>query len=192
MKFSVEKFIIALMGTMLITSCSNDSFSPPSIFTDQSAASYPVKNIFATEGDISSPYITLGNVEYTLQSNFAFFSDQSSLHNQAIEKLKQEAVARYGDRVDAIINLEFQDSGEQSGYFSPTLTYVRGLAIAYKETGGARPYSKTKRKHKGKSTKSSPAKTKSPRNTPAPSRSTPAKSSPDMEEPEITPSELLK
>lgn len=192
MKFSVEKFITVLMGVALITGCSNDSFSPSSIFTDQSATSYPAKNIFATEGDIASPYTPLGNVEYTLQSNFPIFSDQSALRSQAIEKLKQEAVTRYGDKVDAIINLEFQESAEQNGYFSPTLTYVRGLAIAYKETGGTRPYSKTKRKHKAKSIKSSPVKTKPPRNAPIPSRNTSTKSAPEMEEPEITPSELLK
>ncbi len=184
MKYVAYRFIFVLVGALFMASCSNDPSTPFSFYPDQSTPAYPTKNIHVTEGGINSPYTALGPVEYTLTSNFPAFSDPPTLRYQAIENLKQAAVARFGPRVDAIINVQLQENLEQSGYFSPATIYARGIAIAYKD--GTKPYSKSKRKHKVKSSKSSAGKAKS-------SDKSPRKPAPDeQDDPQITPSEMLK
>ncbi|MBK8816732.1 MAG: hypothetical protein IPN42_15045 [Methylococcaceae bacterium] len=187
MKFDVVRFIFVLIGVLNGASCSNDAFTPGSIFSDQSQTQYPTKQLFVTESGISSPFTTLGPVEYTLRSDLSLFSNQSDLRNQAIENLKQIALERYGSSVDAIINIEFQESGDQEGYFSPNFTYARGIAIAYKSGTKSKSYSKSKRKHKAKSSKSIGNKTKIPNSSKHKTDSAEVD-----EELEISPSELLK
>jgi hypothetical protein len=184
MKSIVQRFIFGLVAVLQIVGCSNDPNAPFSIFPSQQTTTSPAKEIYVSEDDISNPYVVLGSVKYTLRSDFPIFSNQADLRNRAIENLKQEAVTRYGNDVDAIINLVFQESPEQDSYFSPNIIYIRGTAIAYKP--GTKTYSKPKRKHKVKVSKNTSSKAKSSPKTlrkPVPER---------QDEPEITPSEMLK
>jgi len=99
------------------------------------------------------------------------FVDQIELRNQAIALLKQEALARYGDKVDAIIDTQVQESTIE-GYDNPlSVTHVQGIAIAFdpeKKTIARRSI-----KRKAKSPKSTLRETQ-------------------PQEIEITPSEILK
>ena len=183
MKYTVSRMFFVLFVALSVVSCGNNPFAPSaSIFTDPSTPPYPTKEILITEGGVDSPYTTLGSVEYTLSSDLSIFADQTELRYQAIDYLKQKAWNRYGNRVDAIIGIEFQESTEE-GYFGSSITSVKGIAIAFKS--GAKANAKPKKKHKAKASKNNLSKSKSSNNT---SR----KTKPDPQEPEITPSEILK
>ena len=184
MKYVMAKLFFVLIVACFFTGCDNGPNAPISVFSGPSTP-YPTKEIFATEGSVSNPYLILGPVEYTLSNSFSFFSGPEEIRARAVEYLKQEALARYGNKVDAIIEIEFQDGTEQ-GFFKPNVTYAKGLAIAFKEAG--RPRAKPKKKHKVKPT------TKNSVSKPKPSiKTTPRKTAPEKpEEREITPSEILK
>jgi hypothetical protein len=183
MKYIVSRIFLVLFVALFVVSCGNNPFAPSaSIFTDPSTPPYPTQEILITEGGVDSPYTTLGPIEYTLKSDLSIFADQTDLRYQAIDYLKQNAQNRYGDRVDAIIGIEFQESTE-GGYFGSSITSVKGIAIAFKS--GAKALAKPKTKHKSKSSKRNTNKAKSANNA---SR----KAKPDPQEPEITPSEILK
>jgi hypothetical protein len=183
MKYVVSRIFFVLFVALFVVSCGNNPFAPSAaIFTDRSVSSYPTKEILITEGDADSPYTTLGPIEYTLISDFSIFAGQADLRNQAIDYLKQKAKATYGNRVDAIIDIEFQENTEE-GYFGPSNTSVKGIAIAFKS--GAKALAKPKTKHKAKSSKHNTSKAKSVSNAAR-------KTKPNSQEPEITPSEILK
>ncbi|NOS75476.1 MAG: hypothetical protein HOP36_13300, partial [Methyloglobulus sp.] len=116
MKYAVSRIFFVLFVALCAVSCGNNSFAPSaSIFTDPSTQPYLTKEILITEGGVDSPYATLGPIEYTLSSDFSIFADQTDLRYQAIDYLKQKAWNRYGNKVDAIIGIEFQES-TQEGY----------------------------------------------------------------------------
>jgi hypothetical protein len=170
-----------LLGALLAASCDHNIFSPPSIFTDSAAPSPPSKLILVTNGPINKPYIKLGLVEYTLKRYTSVLVSQNDLRNQAIEALKQEALDKFGDRVDVIMNIKIEESTE-GGYDAPlSVTYVRGTAVAFDP--GAKKVTKHRTKHKGKSAKNTSRKTK-------PSKNAVRKAEPA--EREITQSEILK
>ncbi|MEQ1740125.1 MAG: hypothetical protein ABL884_09465 [Methyloglobulus sp.] len=183
MKYVVSRIFFVLFVALLVVSCGNNPFAPSaSIFTDPSTPPYSTQEILITEGGVDSPYTTLGPIEYTLKSDLSIFAGQTDLRYQAIDYLKQNARNRYGDGVDAIIGIEFQESIEE-GYFGSSITSVKGIAIAFKS--GTKANAKPKTKHKAKSSKHNISKAKSANNT---SR----KTKPNSQEPEITPSEILK
>jgi len=182
MKHTALRLLFFFFIALQVVSCSNNPFTYPSVFTDESTSPYPSREIFVLEGDLDKPYTTLGPIDYTLRNDFSFFSGQEGLHSEAVTYLKQAALARYGNKVDAIINLEFQDSTEE-GFFSPSITYVRGIAVAIKSESES--FNKPKRKYKAKSHKKYPSKTKSTNNVIHKPKSKAA-------EPEITPEEMLK
>lgn len=183
MKYVVSRIFLVLFVALFVVSCSNNPFAPSaSIFTDPATSPYPTKGILIIEGDSDSPYITLGPIEYTLISDLSIFAGQTDLRNQAIDYMKQKARNRYGNRVDAIIGIEFQESTED-GYFAPSITSVKGIAIAFKSEEKA--LAKPKTKHRAKSSRHNTSKAKSANNA---SR----KTKPNSQEPEITPSEILK
>ncbi|WP_411727903.1 hypothetical protein, partial [Methyloglobulus sp.] len=125
------------------------------------------------EGRVNKPYIALGPIEYTLKWYDYFFVGQVELRNQAVDYLKQEALARYGDQVDAIIDVEVEESLEKGS----NVTHVREIAISFKHETKHKAEPSKKGRHKAKSAKNTLRKTK-PRSKP--------------QEREITPSEILK
>ncbi len=186
MRFGLAKLIIIFLGVFFLPSCSNDAFAPGT-FSNDSGTGYARKNIFTSEGGIDTPYDVLGPVESSVTHNFPMLSNPAATRDEIIENLKQTAVSRYGANVDAIINIEIHENANQEDFFSPTITYARGLAIAYKSAG--KSYSKSKKRHKAKSSKyGATGKSKT-------SRYSSHKTAPEPEiedEPEITPEELLK
>lgn len=189
MKSTGVKFFFILIVLVVLNGCGNQPILPLSV-GDQ-ARSSPSKEIYVTEGSFDNPYRILGPVEYTLEYGFSLFSSQTDRQNQATESLKQEAVSRYGANVDAIIDLEFQESPGQD-FFSPSFINARGVAIAFTTDQTEKPYPKLKRKHKKKSVKKTLTKPKSATKVKSTPKITHKEVSTKPEEPEITPSELLK
>ena len=190
MNVIVARLISALSALLLLVSCNSNPLTPISTFVEQSTSPYPAKEIYVTEGDIADPYVSLGFVEYTLDTDLNLFSDQADLREQAIEDLKTAAVARYGAKVDAIVGVEFQESPGQ-GFFSPSLITVKGIAIAFKSGKSYSKY-KHKKKHKAKWTKKNASKQKSASKKAVAKEKAKTVPKKAEEEPEITPSELLK
>ena len=187
MKHSGVRFFFILIAFAFLSGCGNQPIFPLSA-GDQSTP-YPAKEIYVTEGSFDNPYRILGPVEYTLESGFSLFSTQTDLQNQATEALKREAVSRYGTNVDAIIDLEFQENPAQD-FFSSSFINARGVAIVFDSVD--KSYSKLKKKHKKKPVKKKLAKPKSLTKIKPFSKNTHKAAPVKPEEPEITPSELLK
>lgn len=171
MNYSVTRILLIFFGILLVVACNSNPFAPSSIFTDQTAAPYLSKEIPVTVGQYKQAYVTLGSVDYALKKYTSFFVNQVDLRNQAIGFLKQEALARYGDKVDAIIDLEVHESTEDGYDGALNVTNTQGIAIAFKPE--IKSISKRKTKQKAKPSKNTSRKHK-------------------QEEVEITPSEILK
>ena len=169
MKSTATRAFLVLFGALLVVSCSNNAFAPASIFTDQAN---PTKEILINDGRFDRPYIMLGQVEYTLKGYTSIFVNQIDLRNQAIDFFKKEALAKYGDNVDAIIDTKVQESTEQGYDGTLSVTHLQGVAISFK------PDKKTisKQKHRTKRK----------------AKNTFQKTNPQEQEIEITPSEILK
>lgn len=186
MKYSTTRIILIFFVALVASSCNSDPFSSFSIFTEQATLPYSPKEILIIEGrDNNKPYITLGPIDYTLKWYTTFFVDQAELRNQAIDSLKQEALAKYGDQVDAIIDVEMEENTEGNYYAPLSITHARGIAIAFNP--GRKPLTKPKSKHKAAPSKKGTHKAKPAKNT---LRKTKTRSKP--QEREITPSEILK
>jgi hypothetical protein len=171
MNYSVTRILLNFFGILLVVGCTYNPFSSSSIFPAQTTAPYSSKEIPVTVGRYDEPYITLGPIEFTLKKYTSFFLNQIDLRNQAIDFLKQEALARYGNKVDAIIDLVIQESTEEGYDGSLSVTHIQGIAIAFKPE--IKAIAKHKTRHKSKSSKNTSRKHK-------------------QEEIEITPSEILK
>ena len=182
MKYSSTRILLVLFAALVVSSCSNNPFSSSSIFTDQATLPYPPKEILIIEGRVNKPYIALGPIKYTCKWYDYFFVGQIELRNLAVDYLKQEALAKYGDQVDAIIDVEVEAILEKGS----NVTHARGIAVSFKPPG-TKTLAKPKAKHKAESSKSRPHKAKPAKNT---LRKTKPRSKP--QEREITPSEILK
>ena len=172
-------FMICLMPLLCI-SCSNDPFTLSSELNDLPSQA---KEILINNGRYDKPYETLGPVEYTLTTNIPTSVSQIELRNQAVVFLKQEALTKYGEKVDAIINVKVVESTEENYTEKLNIIAVSGIAIAF--IPEPKPVNKQKIKSKAKSLKASPNKTKSLKNSAS-------KIQTEDEDIEITPSELLK
>jgi hypothetical protein len=178
---ATTRMFFVLFATLLVVSCSNNPFMQSSIFNDQKNPPNSTKEILINDGRYDRPYVILGQIEYTLKRYIPVFDNKIELRAQALDLLKKEALSKYGDKVDAIIDTNIQESTEE-GYDAPlSVTHVQGVAVSFiSET-------KTPVKQRIKQ------KTKPPRNSshnPKPSKNTLSK--PKSQEIEITPSEILK
>lgn len=177
MKYAATKILLVFFAVLVVSSCSNKTYKPASIATNQTTLPNPSTEILINNGRYNRPYTILGSIEYTLKRYASIFVGQIELRNQAIALLKQEAFAKYGDQVDAIIEVKVEESTGE-GYDAPlSVTHVWGIAVSFKP----------KTKHKAKSAKKRPHKAKSAKNT---LRKTKPRSKP--QEREITPSEILR
>jgi hypothetical protein len=182
MKLAVVRIILVILAAIATIGCSNYFTAPPSEFSQQSL---PAKEILVSYGRYDKPYETLGPIEYILKNASIPDDRQNELWDQAIELLKQEALKKYGDKVDAIVDVEIIESSEEINGKNFNIILAKGVAIAF--SSGIKPTSKHKIKykvrHKPKSSKSTSSKIK-------PAKKAPSKI--QTEEIEITPSELLK
>ncbi len=135
------------------------------------------KEVLINNERYKKPYAILGPVEYTLRKNTSLFVDQLDLREEAIEFLKQEALARYGQSVDAIVDIQVIENSLQNVKDKLNVTHVKGTAIAFwpEHKAYTRPRVRPK-----------PAKTIVRKTRPQPIRK---ESPPDVT---ITPSEILK
>jgi hypothetical protein len=145
-----------------------------------SSAPSPGKGILINNERYYKPHVTLGPVEYTLRKNASLFEDQIELRNQAIDLLKQTALARFGQQVDAIEDVKVTESNSADGLNQKlNVTNVKGIAIAFVPEAG----DSVKSKNRAKSVRSPVRRGK-------PSNSVVHKE--NSEDVTITPSEILK
>ena len=175
MKLAVTKIVLLFLAVAITIGCSSNLFTPSSLPNN---ASYPGKEILINNERYDKPYETLGAIEYTLKKNTSIFVNQIELRNLAIANLKQAAKAKYGDKVDAIVDFKVVENTQENYDEKLSITHVQGTAIAFLPE--IKPIAKQKAKYKAK---------------PPNSKSKPHKGGVDKnqtEEIEITPSELLK
>lgn len=181
MKLAVLRIAIVLSVVIAPNGCSNYISMPSSALTNQPQ---PTKEILISYGRYDKPYEILGAIEYTLKNN-STPDDQNKFWDQAIEFLKLEALKKYGNKVDAIVDVEIVESTEDINGENVNIILAKGVAIAF--NSGIKPTVKHKVRyrvrHKPKSTKPTSSKIK-------PAKKTPSKT--QTEDIEITPSELLK
>lgn len=99
-----------------------------SIFSNTPAST---KEILINNERYDKPFVVLGPVEYTLKKNTTLFVDQIDLREQAIDSLKQTALARYGQRVDAIVDVQVVENSLEGVEDKLNVTHVKGTAIAF-------------------------------------------------------------
>jgi hypothetical protein len=176
MKRVGTRIFFVIFGVLFIVGCRNNpitnasSTETSSTVTSQTALSNADKEILINDGRYDRPYEILGQVEYTLEKPSSS-NNQIQLRTEGIDLLKKEALTKYGDKVDAIIDTKIQESKEE-GYDNPlSITHVDGIAISFKPEEKVVAGHKTK--HRAKSSKKILRKTK-------------------PQEIKITPSEILK
>lgn len=146
----------------------------------------PAEEILISNEQFNKPYRILGPVEYTLKTRPSIFSSRLGVREQAIDLLKQQTYAKYGDDVDAIIDTRVEENTVNDYNGQLNITHIEGLAISFlPETT---KQGKSAGKSGGRSKKSAKKilvikKTK-------PSKRASGKS--DTGEIEITPEEILK
>jgi hypothetical protein len=176
----MRKILLSLV-VMLSNGCS-DSFLAPAPML--SAQSHPAKEILISYGRYDKPYETLGPIQYSLKAT-SVPDDQIELWDQAIDFLKQEALTQYGNKVDAIVDVEIEERTMKNGGEDFNIIHVQGTAIAF--TPGKKPTNKHKVKYR--------VKYKAKSSKPTANRIKPSKKVPDktqVDEIEFSPSELLK
>lgn len=176
-KLAVIRIFLVLIMPMFAISCSDDPFLPSSEFADLPSQT---KEILINNGRYDKPYETLGPIEYTLKTSTSTPVNQIGLRNRAIAILKQEALAKYSAKTDAIVDVKVVESIEESDEEKLNIIEVSGIAIAF--IPEPKPVTKQKIKPKAKP---SPNKTK-------PLKNGSGKTQTEDQDIEITPSELLK
>lgn len=152
--------------------------TPPSIFSSSPKAS---KEVLINNERYNKPFAILGPVEYTLRKNTSLFVSQLDLREEAIESLKVEALARYGQSVDAIVDVQVIENNLLDNKDKVNVTHVKGTAIAFWPQT-TKPY--VRPKPRAKAPRSYPLR------KPKPSIATPRSEPPKNIV--ITPSEVLK
>jgi hypothetical protein len=186
-KVTLKHMMAIILMAMLSNGCSNSPSNPVPVIVSQSNPTHepnPAEEILVTYGRYDKPFARLGPVEYTLK-NPSTTDDNFELWDQAIEQLKQAALTRFGDKVDAIINVEIVESTESSIIEQFNIIHAKGIAISF--TPGTRPSVKHRAKYKARP----PSKQSSNKTKPSIPKKAPEKAQPE-EEIEISPSELLK
>jgi hypothetical protein len=184
---AMSRFFVIFLVLLLSEGCSNTLSSPASAITSQSNPTYelsPAKEIIVTYGRYDKPFTKLGPVEFTLTTP-ATPDDNYELWDQAINFLKKDALRKFGDKVDAIFNVEIVENTEENNDGQYNIVHAKGVAVSF--SPGSRPTIK----HRAKSKAKSPSKSASNKAKPSPPKKAPEKPQP-QEEIGITPSELLK
>lgn len=187
-KPTAVKFSFMLFVALLSVGCNHKLPSSPPTELNLAPQSRPLKELLVTYGRYDKPYGTLGPIDYTLKST-STSDDQIELWDRAIDFLKLAALSKYGDKVDAIVDVELAESEEESNGKLLNIIHVQGVAITF--NGGIKPINKNKVKYKARYK----AKPRHKLPKPISSKTKSAKKIPDKakeEEIEISPSELLK
>lgn len=148
MKQAVLRLLYIFLISFLVTGCESGLFQQSPFF---SSRFQPTKQVLINNGRYDKPYEILGPVSYKLTKNTSVFVDQLELRNEAIDSLKQEAIARYGSAVDAIVDVKVNENLVQ-GNVEENVTLVQGLAIAFIPSAKSNTKPKPKARPKTKST----------------------------------------
>lgn len=176
--------LFVISGTLLAVNCTNKPIKPASVVTEQTTSPHPAQEILINDDRFDKPYILLGQIEYTLKRYTPILVNQRVLRGEAIKYLKKEALVKYGDKVDAIIDTKVQERTEKGHNVPLSITHVQGIAISFKpEEPEEKTFARHGTKRKAKSLKNTFRQSK-------PSKST--LSRPKSHEIIITPSEILK
>jgi hypothetical protein len=144
----------------------------------------PTKEILISYGRYDKPYQILGPINYNLKT-YATPEDDIELWDQAIDFLKTESLVKYGDKVDAIVDVEIEDNSEVNSAHGLYIVQAKGVAISFNTA--LKPTVKNKVKYlvryKSKAFRSKPKKSKLTKKSPVKTK---------VEEIEFSPSELLK
>jgi hypothetical protein len=182
MKSISVRFFLILLVALLSNGChSNPSATSPAL-TNQD--SQPTKEILISYGRYDKPYHILGPVEYILKY-YSIPDDDIELWDKAIDFLKQESLSKYGNTVDAIVDVEIEDNSEVDNAKNFYIVHAKGVAITFNTS--LKPTVKNKVKHRVRY-RSKTVKPKLKRIKP--SKKSEAKTK--VEEIEFSPSELLK
>jgi hypothetical protein len=153
MKNAAIRMLFVLLGISLAVGCSNNPFTPALMPTNQTISASPAKEILINDGHLDKPYVTLGQLEYTLKRYTSAFINRTELRKQAIDFLKIEAFIKYGDKVDAIIDTQVQESTEEREDGTLSVTHVQGTAVSFKPDKKVFAKHPTRRKEKSSKTK---------------------------------------
>ncbi len=148
----MNKMLVVLLCTLLLIACGNNNTKPNTVAVDsglssptkdvnESSLPTPTKDILVIEGDLNKEYTILGQVEAVPNKGKSIYSNQIDANNQAKEFLKKAAFAKYGEKVDAIINYRVLRSikGGFWGAFvtaygaTNLATQAEGIAVSFKD-----------------------------------------------------------
>lgn len=192
MKAFSSKIFTIFLGVLFLSGCADNQLS--SVLTT-SNPSTPAEEILINNQQFNKPYRILGPVAYTLKSRSSLFSSQLDFREQAIDLLKQQTYAKYGDEVDAIIDTRVEESTTEDRDGKLNVTHIEGVAITFladkSEQSKATPKSAIKRKHKSARKILVIKKIKPVKKMPERIADRPVKK-PKVEDIEISPTEILK
>ncbi len=164
----------------------------------------PAEEILIDNEEFKKPHRVLGPVQYTLKAKPSLFTNQLDLREQAIDILKQQTYAKYGDEVDAITDTKVEESTSTDAEGKVSIVNIQGVAISFLDEPVEQSREKlndkayTKRRHKSakkililRKEKQSkyPKKTMDRPGANPPEKAATQKKEEDIE---ITPSEILK
>jgi hypothetical protein len=184
----------SIAALCLLCSCESTNFGSP---FNPSTQATPAEEIRINNANFNKPYKILGPVEYTLKNRPSLFTSQLDLREQAIEHLKQQTFARYGDEVDAIIDTRVEENTITDHEGNLSIVHIEGVAISFisGEAGADKASGKSfaKRKHTTAKKIMVLKKTKPVKKLPGGAFEKPAKTKPaEEDEIEISPQEILK
>ena len=99
-------FVFASVSALLL-GCAGSSGQAPSPADTPKAAQLPAptKQIIVTKGDLNKPYNVLGEVKCSIDGKSAY-GNYDDYGKEAEELCRRVAFSKYGDKVDAIINMD--------------------------------------------------------------------------------------
>ena len=120
--------IIFFFTISLLSGCAENNYSSRHTGTTPPP---PAEEILINNEQFNKPYKILGPVQYTLRSRPSLFSNQLDLREQAIDLLKQQTYAKYGDEVDAIIDTRVEEITDVDAQGKLSVTHIEGVAISF-------------------------------------------------------------
>jgi hypothetical protein len=132
------------------SACSTQTAKPPAPAAEELKT--PTKDILLTTGDLNKQYDILGSVEATLTGQSMYATENTGGGGaspevvQAVKDLlKKVAYAKYGERVDAIINFK-AEGGTEGGFggmfvgqfgAKTGIVHAEGIAVSFKKEAEA-------------------------------------------------------
>jgi hypothetical protein len=144
--------VLFCLGILTAAGCVETDMSPSALFKSPVQTPRPAEEILINNSDFNKPYKILGPVQYTLKSPVSLFSDQIELREKAIDFLKNQTYAQFGDDVDAIIDTKVEESTADNIEGKFNIIRIQGVAVSFEDevnqSGKTTVKRVFKRKHK--------------------------------------------